>query len=438
MRSSSRWPSRHAIAIAMTVALSLAASSASALQPLESFLASARAKNFDRREAVQVLEQRDKDSDGAWRKLLPVVGARGAYTYNQFEAKAAIPQADGTRTEAIITPQNQLDGFITVDVPIVDLSSWSKIGLQSALRDAAQARLEATSLDVEKQVARAFYQVHAQRAVLAAAERTLDASVSSLGTIEQRKNAGLATELDLARARAEVERNKQSSSNATYNVAVTERLLSTLSGLAPELGGNLADDDLHGEAPLASFEGKKTPGVIAAEREAKAQDHAVSQSRNLLLPSLSANAQERFTNATGFANKNAIFTATLNLTWRLDLAVLSQADSARATLAVNEVKTSRAERAQADDLANGWAYVTAEIAACRAARAEAEANRLAATLAKEKYGAGTALQLDVLQADRQAFQSEVATIQADADLKYARAALRLAAGRSLGGNGGER
>jgi outer membrane protein TolC len=434
MRSSSRWPTRHALAFGVLATLTFGAPSAMALQPLDAFLASARGRNFDRREALQVVEQRDKDSDGAWRKLLPVVGARGAYTYNQYEAKAALPQADGTRLEAVITPQNQLDGYLTVDVPIVDLSAWSKIGLQTSLRDAAQARLEATSLDVEKQVARAFYQVHAQRAVLAAAERTLDTSVSNLRTIELRLAAGLATELDLARARAEVERNKQSSANATYNVIVTERQLATLSGLVPEPGGGLPDDDLHEEAPLASFEGKKTPSVVAAEREAKAQDHAVAQTKNLLLPTLSGVAQERFTNATGFANKSAIFTATLNLTWRLDLAVLSQADSQRAALAVNEVKTSRAERAQADDLYTGWSYVVAEIAACRAARAEAEANRLAATLAKEKYGAGTALQLDVLQADRQAFQSEVASIQADADLKYARSALRLAAGRSLTGD----
>ena len=103
---------------------------------------------------------------------------------------------------------------------------------------------------------------------------------------------------------------------------------------------------------------------------------------------------------------------------------------------VSEIKTSRAERAQADDVHTAWAFVTAEIAASRAARAEADGSRLAAVLSKEKYGAGTALQLDVLQADRQSFQSEVARIQADADLKYARAALRIASGRSIA-NGSE-
>lgn len=431
MRSSFRWR-----AGLLVCAATFATSEASALQPLESFLAAARTKNFDRREAVAVMDQRECDAKAATRKLLPVLGARGAYTFNQYEAKAAFPQADGTRSEVVITPQHQLDAYLTVDVPIIDPSSWAKIGAQNSLRDAARARLEGTSLEVEKQVARAFYQVSAQRAVLEAAGRTLATSESNLHTIEQRRAAGLATELDLARARAEVERNKQSSANATYNVSVTERELATLSGLEPTVGGALPDDDLHEEAPLATFEGTKTPGVIASELEAKAQDSVVAQTKNQLWPALTGNAQERFTNATGFANKTAVFTAGLSLTWRLDLAVASQADAQRAALVVSEIKTSRAERAQADDVHTAWAFVTAEIAASRAARAEADGSRLAAVLSKEKYGAGTALQLDVLQADRQSFQSEVARIQADADLKYARAALRIASGRSIA-NGSE-
>ena len=178
--------------------------------------------------------------------------------------------------------------------------------------------------------------------------------------------------------------------------------------------------------------------MVAAELEAKAQNQLVAQAKRLLFPALSATAQERLTNATGFAGKNAIFTAGLTLTWRLDLSVLAQADAQRAVLAADEVRVDRTERAQADDVYTAWSLVIAEIAACRAARAEAEANQLAARLAKDKYGAGTALQLDVLQADRQAFASEVARIQADADLKYARAALRLAAGQSLVTVGEER
>ena len=45
------------------------------------------------------------------------------------------------------------------------------------------------------------------------------------------------------------------------------------------------------------------------------------------------------------------------------------------------------------------------------------------------HGSGVATQLDVIQAERDAFAASVARIQSDAELAYARAALRLDAGR---------
>ena len=49
--------------------------------------------------------------------------------------------------------------------------------------------------------------------------------------------------------------------------------------------------------------------------------------------------------------------------------------------------------------------------------------------------AGAATQLDVQQADRDAFSVEVARIQAQADLAYARASVRLGSGRPRGAGG---
>ena len=48
-----------------------------------------------------------------------------------------------------------------------------------------------------------------------------------------------------------------------------------------------------------------------------------------------------------------------------------------------------------------------------------------------QYRAGTATQLDLLQAQRDAFRAEVTRIQNDANLLNARAQLRLSTGRSL-------
>jgi outer membrane protein TolC len=75
--------------------------------------------------------------------------------------------------------------------------------------------------------------------------------------------------------------------------------------------------------------------------------------------------------------------------------------------------------------------VLANIAQSRSARAGRDASVHAAEQARVQYQAGTATQLDLLQAQRDAFRAEVTRIQNDANLLNARAQLRLAAGRSL-------
>ncbi len=61
----------------------------------------------------------------------------------------------------------------------------------------------------------------------------------------------------------------------------------------------------------------------------------------------------------------------------------------------------------------------------QSSRAQVAATRLAASLAEDRYESGVATQLDVLQARQDAFSADVARIQADADLAYARVALRM-------------
>ena len=56
---------------------------------------------------------------------------------------------------------------------------------------------------------------------------------------------------------------------------------------------------------------------------------------------------------------------------------------------------------------------------------------IAADSARDRYQAGATIQLELLQAQRDAFAADVSRIQADADLVNARAQLRLASGTSL-------
>jgi outer membrane protein TolC len=416
--------------LAAGAACTLVAPSALALQPLSAFLGSAREYNFDRLEDAATVAQREADSATARRRLLPVITAKGQYTYNQYEAEVTLP-AGTTKVTALLSPQNEWDGLVMSSLPLVDLSSWANIRSASLRHKAALARLEATTVDVDKQVARGFYDVLVNRALVTSAERALATDEASLAEVLVRMAAGTAEQLEVERSKASVESSRQSVETAVYNVAVAERRLATLSGLAPLPGGTLVDDDLHAEAPLETFSGTKTARQIAAELDEDAQRSVEDQTRKRLLPTLSANGTERFTNATGFANNSVFFQGLVTLSWTFDASLFSETASQRAASEEMAVRTARTARDKDDDVYTSWLRVRAQIASCRAARANAESTKLAYQIARTRYAAGTAQQIDLLQADRDAFSADVTRIQTNGDLRYDRIALKLAAGRPI-------
>jgi outer membrane protein TolC len=114
--------------------------------------------------------------------------------------------------------------------------------------------------------------------------------------------------------------------------------------------------------------------------------------------------------------------------WTLDPSTYHAAKAQRTAQTLAEIRADRARVNARDNIHSAWQAVRAELSKVTAARAEAQASKHAAELARERYQAGSATQLDVQQAERDSFGSEVSQIQAEADLAYARLALRIAVG----------
>jgi outer membrane protein TolC len=84
-----------------------------------------------------------------------------------------------------------------------------------------------------------------------------------------------------------------------------------------------------------------------------------------------------------------------------------------------------------DQVYESWSRISNGVAKSRAARAEALASTAAVERARERYQEGAGTHFELVQAERDAYSAEVSRIQADADLSYARVALRLNANRPL-------
>jgi outer membrane protein TolC len=121
-------------------------------------------------------------------------------------------------------------------------------------------------------------------------------------------------------------------------------------------------------------------------------------------------------------------TAGLSLSWQFDVSMLGDARGKEGALGAARVQEERARQEARDAVHEAWQRVRTGIARSRAARSETEQALAAADAANERYAAGSGTQLDLIQARRDLTSAEASRIQADADLSYARVALRLAVG----------
>lgn len=417
------------------------ATPARALQPLTSFVSAARAGNADARVAALTAVQQDADAQVSLGHTLPAASARGVYTRNQFEAKidpsqfapAGLASTLATKP-LVIQPRNQLDAFFELDVPVVDAAGWTRTAAARANVRAAEHDARATMLDVQKQIANSYYQLVGAAALRRAGVRTLEAARQNLALTREREAGGVATPLEVERATAEIARDKRSISDAELSAELARRALRTLSGLTPEGDAPEVADDLHEEAPLERYEGAgggSVPSVRAASSQRESAEDRALAAKLAFVPTVTASAQEHLTNASGFFGHSAIWIATVTASWRVDLATVGTIRSEQAGAEIARVKEEAARQRALDQVHESWFRVHNGIAKSRAARAEAAAADAAVARARERYQEGAGTQLELVEAERDAFSAEVSRIQADAELAYARAALRLDAGQSL-------
>ena len=409
--------------------LLLLSSPAFALQPLDAFVKSALQHNPDALEAKANLDQQNAQHDLAFGRVLPGVSARGTYTRNQYDSVVTISGQTYT-----LSPIEQWDGFATLNVPLVDLAAWSRVNATDTGAKAAGEQLAASRLGVQAQVAQGYYQLVANLALVTASQKALDVARENLKLAQNRYDAGVGQALDVDRARADVELQTQQVAVANLQVALAVRALESASDLKPDMSAVVQlTDDLHVEPPLPSFEEgfDRLPAVAAASDTTQAAEQQAGAQKFTYLPALAGTFTEHGTSSPGFIGHRWTWQAVIGLTWALDFTTPAGVRNLEAVADGARARELRARLAARDAIHRQWETVEADIARSRSARVGQTAAAHAVAQAHDRYQAGTITQLDLLQAQRDAFAADVARIQADADLVNARAQLRLAAGQGL-------
>jgi len=413
--------------IAAGLFLVLPARPAFALQPLSEFLESGREGGFDAREQALVVEQRGWERGSALARLLPSVSARGVYQYNQYEVIAPV-----NGNSLVISPQNQVDGFFQLDVPIIDWSNHKRLSQAKHLEKAAEAQEDLVLAQLDTAIARSYFILVGASALTTSAELSLKSAEDNAAFVTARADLGAATELDLARAQANVEVARQNVADASLGKDLAARQLETLSGLVPAAVDAVPEISLEPEGSLESWlDGLETPADRAQKELTAAAVEGRKAAKAAWLPALSANAQERLTNATGFIGQPSVFTLQAVASWRLDYATHTNTKAQAAAAGAQKVREEKTRRTSTDQIFEAHHRVETGIVKVTSARAQADAARKAADLSEERYRAGAATQLDVTQAQRDAFAADAALVQAGADLTFARVQLRSLTSRPL-------
>ncbi len=392
-------------------------------QALEDFLARV-SSSAEVREAEAVVAQRAGERTQSLGALIPSLSARAGYTRNEVEVAVTLP--GGGR--AVITQQDQLDASLTLDVPLLDLGAWSRLGASRAALTAAEARRAASVDDVRRGVTRAWFTWVGASALRDASARAVEAAHarSSAPNAASRRAAAPPSTSSAPRPTSPAP-SRTSPTRPSPPTPPRARLRST-TGLDAAAPPPLPEDSLREEPPLPAWErhAGDTPGVRAAESEARGSDATRAAAWMRLVPSLNASATQRWTNAAGFGPE-AVWSAGVSLSWRLDLATVGAAQSAAAAELAAHTRAERARRDARDAVFSAWSQVHTGIRRARAARSREVAAVAAAESARRRLDEGAGTALDVLLAERDAASAQAARVQSEADLGYARALLRLAA-----------
>jgi outer membrane protein TolC len=336
----------------------------------------------------------------------------------------------------VIFPENQFSASIRATIPLIDGPAIAQWQAARDGTDAAEHDEIAVMNDLRLEVARAWYVAVAAQEVVIAAERARAAADENLRTVRIRAEAGAATGLSVQRAELEVANAEQLMIDAERVRLVSLRTLATLSGLPepealPVVAAAIPAQVSEQEA-LAIAEASR-PELAAARARVDQLKLARSGAWLGYTPTLSGFASEEYTNASGFSGEEAFWTVGLQADWLLLDFGDRGADvkRARAALVSAEATLQETQDRVRDEVHAAWLDVEAAQASVQAATRGATVSREAAREFTARFQLGMSTQFDVIQADRDALDAEVARIRAEGELAIAVLALQRATGQPI-------
>jgi len=404
---------------------------------LEQALALARRANRSLVAERAVVAQAQVGLEQAYNVLFPTLTAQGKYTRNNVGVRFPITDAMTGQTTAYINlqPKDQLDGTVAFQTLLFAPAVYSGLKAVKSGVGAAEQNSKAAEEGILFSVAQAFYAAATAEEVIAARDSNIAVAKATLDTARTRFGAGTVTKLDVDRAEIAVLRAEQAKREAVLARSQSYRTLATL--IEEERPFRVVPPSQTFDPVEIERAGKDLGNVLQLRPEFRALEAGalqVDQQRKAdawrWSPSISAFGNARWFNYDNFIRQHHSWAVGATLDWVIYDGGTRDADrhlqiaKLQETMARQEVLRESIR----DDIENGKLQVRTKHQAQLTAERSVGLAQESVELTRTQYEAGSATQIDVLQAQDALVQAQDELARAHFDVALADLTLRRAAG----------
>lgn len=312
----------------------------------------------------------------------------------------------------------------------VDLWGGTRRLVESAAAEAegADSRRRGVVLMIASETARAYMELRGAQRELEVARETLDSQKQTLAVTQERHTNGLASELEVVRARTEAEGTAAEIPPIEQAIREYIHVLSTLLALEPtSLSDELSSHTGIPAVPERVAVGvpsdllRRRPDIQAAERRIASATARVGVATAQLFPQMVLGVGGGFAsrksgdlfNGNSSANSSTYYLAGPSVNWEI-----FDAGRRRATINLSEAEVDAAKAMYEDTVLGAFREVESALVAVDRSRVRvadlellAASAREALTIAQGDYRNGLLDQLTVLDAQRQASRADMLLVQ---------------------------
>jgi len=443
-------------ALAALVALPSVASAQRTLT-LEDALSTAHRNNRDLKQARARVEQAHAGVLQAWSALLPVVTTQGKYTHNYKEVTLDLtqqlqPNIDlanliklgtsdpnaitaidqyiggvqaaidaGKKNPIIIQKGEQLDFVLAATVPLLVPSAYPGLAAAKATEAAGRANFSVSDAQVLYATAQSYYACAGADELVTARIHAVDVAQKALDNAKARLEAGVVNRVEVSRAELQLVRAKQALLESQDTQVQSYRALGTIMNMHEPIRVMPAEAppaDQGSVDQLTAQALELRPEFAALDKTIESNRLTASSNAWRWAPSISGFGNFRAFNYAGFSGDNYAWAVGLQLDWTIYDGGIRDANRklAYAQRAENEAKLDLLKDQVRDDVYNANRALTTRRRALDTANRSVRLSKETLDLVQVQHDAGTATQLDLLQAQDNLVAAEVALAQARFDL----------------------